>query len=41
LDERQDSPTAAPRQSAAAAGAGRGDGIGSTRGPIFPDLDVD
>ena len=41
LDDRQESPTAAPRQSAAAAGAGRGDGIGSTRGPIFPEPDVD
>jgi uncharacterized protein YacL len=41
LDDRQESPTTAPRQSAAAAGAGRGDGIGSTRGPIFPEPDAD
>jgi len=41
LDDRQESPTAAPRQSAAAAGAGQGDGIGSTRGSIFPERDVD
>ncbi len=41
LDDRQESPTAAPRQSAAAAGAGRCDGMGSTRGPIFPEPDAD
>ena len=41
LEDRQESPTAAPRQSAAAAGAGQGGGIGSTRGSIFPEPDVD
>jgi len=41
LDDRQESPASAPRQSAAAAGAGRGDGIGGTRGSIFPGPDVD
>jgi uncharacterized protein YacL len=41
LDDRQESPTVAPRQSAAAAGAGRGDSIGTTRGSIFPEPDID
>jgi uncharacterized protein YacL len=41
LEDRQESPMTAPRQSAAAAGAGRGDVIGSTRGSIFPDPDID
>ncbi len=41
LDDRQELPTAAPRQSAAAAGAGRGDSIGTTRGSIFPESDID
>ena len=42
LDDRQESPSVAPRQSAAAAGAGnQGERMGGTRGPIFPEADAD
>ncbi len=42
LDDRQEPAASAPRQSAAAAGAGgRGESLGSARGAIFPEPDAD